>query len=751
MRSRTTRSAFVLAAVLAAGAPADAGNDPDSARAERIDAAATGGKPAAAPPGSTDSVVDAVFAVDPIGGGGNAFPSPAVEGTGRRDASAGAPGAADRKVVVRARRIPGSSGQRRTVLEGDALLDKRGGNLAETLSSVPGVGSLGTGTVSKPVLNGLHSQRLPILVDGIRLEGQSWGGEHAPEVDPFAADRLVVVRGGAGVRYGAGALGGAIVAEPAPLPVGPGFSGEAVGTVSSNGPVLGTAAKATGGSGLVPGVGWRLQGSWRKGGDQRAPTVVLPNTALEEQGLSGALGWHRHGWGVEISHSRYGLHQGLLSSAHVGNLSDLRYALERGAPADTSTWSFDPRRPDQHVDHDLTRLGLSAPLPAQWRLEATLSRQGDRRREWDAHRPIDAGLAAKDAPQLDYELRTATGEILAERSVDGWRTQFGGAWDRQENEYAGRAFVPNYRSTGGGGWCSVERLGESFGADVGVRWEARDLDIWRRSSGEIVHESRSWNGLSAGAGVSSRPGEGWVLRGSVATSWRAPSAVELRADGLHHGTASIETGDSSLGQERSWTGQVSIERRTGIWSGDASVWATRIDDFIALHPDGTPVLTVRGAFPSFHYQATDALLWGGDASATVRPMPWWEAILRGEYLATREDGGSPIPFAPVPKVVAGIDAIAESLWFLREAKAGPRLEWLAEAEPLEGDYAPPPPSTLLVGFEANARLGGGAKGWRISLSGRNLTNTTWRDPSDRLRYFAPRPGASVDARIARTW
>lgn len=663
----------------------------------------------------------------------------------------GSPAAANRKVVVRGRRTPGSSGQRRTVLEGDALLDRRGGNLAETLEDLPGMGSLGTGTVSKPVLNGLHSQRLPVLVDGIRLEGQSWGGEHAPEVDPFAADRLVVVRGGAGVRYGAGALGGAIVAEPAPLPVVPGFSGEALATASSNGPVLGTAAKATGASAYVPGVAWRLQGSWRKGGDQSAPDVVLPNTALEEHGVSGALGWKHRGWGGELSHSRYGLHQGLLSSAHIGNLSDLRYALERGSPPDTSSWSFDPRRPDQLVDHDLTKLRFHAPLPADWRLEATLSRQGDRRREWDAHRPIDAGLAAKDAPQLDYELRSDAGEVVAERTSGGWRTQLGGALDRQENEYAGRAFVPNFRSVGAGAWGSVERMGETYGADLGVRWETRSLDMWRRQSGEIVHESNSWDGLSTGAGVSVRPGGGWVVRGHAATAWRPPSAVELRADGLHHGTASIERGDTTLGAERSWTGQLALERRGSIWNGDASLWATRIDDYIGLYPDGVPVLTVRGAFPSFRYKATDALLWGADATSTIRFLPSWEASLRGDLLFTRDGAGKPLPFAPVHKVVAGIDARRDVLWILRDAKAGPRLEWLAEADALDGDYAPPPPSVWLLGFEAGAGLGEGKKAWRFSLSGRNLTNRTWRDPTDRLRYFAPRPGAAVDARISRTW
>lgn len=657
---------------------------------------------------------------------------------------------ASRRVVVTGRRRPGEAGRRRSVLEGDALLARRGGDLARTLADQPGMGTLATGGVAKPVLNGLHSQRLPVIVDGIRLEGQSWGAEHAPEIDPFLADRLVVVRGGAGVRYGPGALGGAIVAEPAPLPRVPGLHGEAVGTVASNGPVLGLAAKASGGHAFPEGVGWRIQGSGRKGGDLRAPQVVLPNTALEELGTSGAVGWHRGDWGVELSHSWYDLDQGMLSSAHIGNLSDLRHAMERGSPPDTSSWGFHPRRPEQRVGHQVSKLELGTPLPAGWALTTTVSTQVDRRREWDAHRAIDAGLAAMDAPQLDYELRADGTEIVAARSVGGWRTSLGASVERQENEYAGRAFVPNYRAKGAGGWMSLERSGAEAGFDLGARWDVRTLDMWWRNSGEVRNSSSAWDGWSAGAGSTWRLGDIWSVRAHAATAWRPPSAVELRADGLHHGTASIEKGDSSLGTERSWTGQISADGKGGSWSASGSAWATRIDDYIGLRPVGQTVLTVRGAFPAFAYRAVDAVLWGGDATVAVRPVPSCETSLRADLLFTRDQHGDPLPFAPVHRIVAGIDGIAGRAGWLVEARAGPRLEWLAEAEPLPDDYAPPPPSTWLLGFEASARTGEDGA-WSLSLSGRNLTNRSWRDPADRLRYFAPRPGASVEGRVARRW
>ena len=38
-----------------------------------------------------------------------------------------------------------------------------------------------------------YSNRVIILNNGIRQEGQQWGNEHAPEVDPYIANRLSVI------------------------------------------------------------------------------------------------------------------------------------------------------------------------------------------------------------------------------------------------------------------------------------------------------------------------------------------------------------------------------------------------------------------------------------------------------------------------------------------------------------------------------------------------------------------------------
>jgi iron complex outermembrane receptor protein len=81
-------------------------------------------------------------------------------------------------------------------------------------------------SVSKPVIHGLHSNRVLILNNGIRQEGQQWGSEHAPEIDPFIATQLTVIKGANSVRYGSDAIAGVILVEPAPMPDSAGIRGE---------------------------------------------------------------------------------------------------------------------------------------------------------------------------------------------------------------------------------------------------------------------------------------------------------------------------------------------------------------------------------------------------------------------------------------------------------------------------------------------------------------------------------------------
>ncbi len=99
------------------------------------------------------------------------------------------------KVVAEKKQAIATNAQ--SELKGTALFQTSGQTLGEALKSVPGLNSIQTGpSISKPVIHGLHSNRVLILNNGVRQEGQQWGTEHAPEIDPFIANKITIIKGG---------------------------------------------------------------------------------------------------------------------------------------------------------------------------------------------------------------------------------------------------------------------------------------------------------------------------------------------------------------------------------------------------------------------------------------------------------------------------------------------------------------------------------------------------------------------------
>ena len=57
-------------------------------------------------------------------------------------------------------------------------------NLIDAISHLPGIAQVTTGSsISKPVIRGLGFNRVLVVSDGVRKEGQQWGDEHGVEID----------------------------------------------------------------------------------------------------------------------------------------------------------------------------------------------------------------------------------------------------------------------------------------------------------------------------------------------------------------------------------------------------------------------------------------------------------------------------------------------------------------------------------------------------------------------------------------
>ncbi|NBW37540.1 MAG: TonB-dependent receptor, partial [Cytophagia bacterium] len=297
-----------------------------------------------------------------------------------------------------------SQSQTSVALSGAQLESVRGKSLGAALKNITGVNTIQSGpAIFKPVIHGVHSQRILILNNGIRHEGQQWGAEHAPEIDPFLASNIVVIKDASAIKYGTDALGGVVIVNPSALPVVPGVGGAFHTVWQSNGRSGTAAGIVEGASKKIKGLSWRTHGSLKKSGDYNTPDYQLTNTGFTESNFSAALGYHKNeAAGYEIFYSRFASELGILRGSSVGNIEDLRNAFEATRPQYTSNFSYTIQSPRQQVLHNLLKANAHFHHDENT-FTVQYAFQQNHRQEFDQRRD-----SLNNLPAIDLTLQTHT-------------------------------------------------------------------------------------------------------------------------------------------------------------------------------------------------------------------------------------------------------------------------------------------------------------------------------------------------------
>ncbi|MBK8489528.1 MAG: TonB-dependent receptor [Saprospirales bacterium] len=657
-------------------------------------------------------------------------------------------------VTVRARRMEAAPVQNKTDLSGWELDQLRGASLAQSIASVAGVRMLQTGPgVAKPVIHGLHGTRIAIYNNGIRQEGQEWGVDHAPEIDPFTADRIRVIKGAAALQYGIGAIGGVVLSEPDPLPESPGLKGEAMLIGQNNGKQGTLATKWQGGWKKLDGFGWRLQGSLHRGGDWKAPRYELTNTGSAQGAASIGLGYQKGRISASAYYSFFQSEWAVLRSAHIGNVADFLEAIHRDTPLYVLPFSYTINAPRQWTQHHLVKAeAVFRPEKAGiWTL--VYGFQQNARQEFDIRR---AGRTAK--PALDMDLGTHEGTLTWKPLHDGstWHTTVGISFQYQQNRnVAGtgvRPLIPWFNSTTAGIFGIARYAKPLWEIETGIRMDARQLLIKRFDSQDhLLTEKLPFQGLSASIGASLHPNHIWTANVQAGTTFRPPHVSELYSEGLHHAVASIEQGDPTLQSEKALKGVAGLEfhphKRLNI---QLEGYYTYIRDFIYLEPGPEPLLTIRGVFPVFQYTQTDALLWGVDADAHWEMWRRFSLDLRASLLRSRDiRQDTYLLFMPADRAEASLRYALQTNKKVSDAHLSAGLVRTGrQTRAPEGiDLLPPPEGYTLLQASASCRLLLGKQAVSFFLNATNLLNTSYRDYLNRLRYYADEPGRNIELRV----
>lgn len=641
-------------------------------------------------------------------------------------------------------------GQPQQQVDKDRMERNTGRSLGEMLATIPGVNMLQTGpTISKPVIHGLSGNRVLTLNQGIRQEDQQWGTEHAPNLDPFSSDRVTVVKGAASVQYGSDAIGGVVITEPVELPREAGISGEVRGIGLFNGKGGGGNGLLQGGVKGIRGLGWRVQGSGRYIGDSDASSYVLSNTGLRESAASASVGYRDHRWNASAFYSYFQRELGILRASHIGNLTDLENAISSGTPWYVGEFSYAIDAPRQDVEHHLLKAEAGYAIKDRSRIVLTYGYQADDRQEFDLRRG-----GRSSTPAIDLFLVTQTADVVLKhwigKSIHG-KVGVSGAYQENTNIPGTgiRPLVPNYRKQSGGVFLLEHYpISTKMEMEAGARLEATRLDVAKYTYENLfITPQHAFTNSAFSIGANWSVKDSLRMRFNVSSAYRPPHVSELYSEGLHHGAAAVERGEATLNSERSLKATADLEADwlKGRLSTDITLYADRINDFIYLRPDGVQ-LTIRGAFPVFQYVATDAFLYGIDATLQYRFARAWSirsrtSLVRGRDL-NRNEWLFQVPSDRTENALLVTLPKAGS-WSALEMSASSTVVFEQSRIPVGLDFSGPPSTYHLVGLSATATRTLGKNELRVGLQANNILNTAYRDYMDRFRYYADARGTDV--------
>jgi iron complex outermembrane receptor protein len=657
--------------------------------------------------------------------------------------------------------VTGKKTENTAQLKGELSAEERsqrnGLSLGEMLKGISGVQSLQTGSsISKPIIHGMHSSRVIILNQGVRQEGQQWGSEHAPEVDPFVSKNIQVIKGPAGLRYGGDAIGGLILMEPNSLPDTSGILGEAQTIFFTNGRQFVTSGMLEGGFKHVNGWGWRVQGTLKNGGNIKTAHYNLANTGVEEQNFSTALGYKNQKFGTDLFISRFQSIIGIYSGSHIGNINDLKTAIASDRPFEIYTptnFIREVERPNQDITHSLAKFKAYVNLSNKT-IRMNVAYQDNQRLEFDVMR------LGKNINTLSFNLGTLSSEILIDEynSSKLWKGQFGLTYLTQGNRTSGNrvnlptltsSLLPNYYLSNLGFFALERYVNQKMEIDMGLRLDTKDIEIHRpvqNYSTNIKRDLSNYIGLSGSMGLKYHWTQNFENHLILARAFRAPSPNELFSNGVHHGAGAYEIGDPLLKGETAYNISLNSLYRTEKLELEIGLYTNTIHHFIYLKPlmdKGEPsfITTVRGSFPAFTYEQIDASFKGMDGQVSYSISESWSLQQKTSIVRAYDELNNTYMINIPPDRFEYLIRYQFKKhkqyvsWGLTQISMQKRVE-------VNADFLPPPKGYIL----GQVHWGISINKFDFGVSVTNAFNQAYRDYLNRFRYFADDQGQNISFR-----
>ena len=575
-------------------------------------------------------------------------------------------------------------------------------NIISAIAREPGVSQITTGgAISKPVIRGLGYNRVVVVNDGIRQEGQHWGDEHGIEIDGASVHSVEILKGPASLMYGSDAMAGVLIFHPVPV-AAPGTVRGCISTeYQSNNGLIDYSLNASGNhSGLV----WdaRFSDKYAHAYRNKVNGWVL-NSGFRERAASGMLGLNRN-WGYSrLRLSYYHLTPGIIEGE------------EEGATG------YMPGLPFQHVYHYKAVLDNTFRL-GEGRLKALVGWQQNRRQEFEE---------SADEYGLYFLLNTLNYDIKYQREIQGWKYAAGVNGMLQSSENKGDEYlIPDYRLFDAGLFATASRQLGAWVLSGGLRADMRLLHSLPLED-RFADFSRSFPGISGSLGAVRTLGENVHLRINLSRGFRAPNLSELASNGEHEGTLRYEVGNRDLKPEYSLQGDIGLDFSSRYVSGQFAAFANRIDNYIFLSK------TAEGNPPVFTYTSGNARLFGGEAQLDIHPIHSLHLGSTFSYVNGKQIGGTWLPMIPAPRLLTEIKyEFSHGGKLFNNAFVAIELDWNARQDHFYAvdDTETATPAYTLLNMSAGTDLViRGKKRASIYLMADNILDAAWQSHLSRLK------------------
>lgn len=594
-----------------------------------------------------------------------------------------------------------------------------GGNLADSLASVPGVSATGFAAgASRPIIRGMDASRVRILEDGVSSSDVSdIGPDHGVPIDPLATQSIEVVRGAGTLRYGSQAIGGVVNAinnrVPTFLPTA-NFSGELTGsyaTVANTWQTSGLVDAKLGSNFVL-----HLDGFYRDAGDYDTPLGVQANSFFRGNGES-------------IGGSFF---FGPDAQSRIG-IGVVRYDAKYGIPSD-----------DTYIDMNQTKVLGRASFALGSGVLRTLN--------------IDASYA--DYKHSEDEQDGTILTTFKNKEFDGRAELLFGSFGGLSNtslgiEVQNRRFqaigldssylFPAKAQSEAAFFFTDLPLSPAFKFQASGRIERADIQGTPASD---VYSKRGFTPLSGALGALWSPTDGLKLGLTFSSTGRAPALTELFARGGHDGPQTFETGDPDLKIERANSLEFSLRVKSGRFKFEGSAYSTWFTNYIygnltgrTCDDDGNCVADDSEELRELFYAQRSANFRGLEGQASYRLIKTASGGLdlnvQGDLTrATFGNGGGNVPRIPPYRVGGGLQwtstAVDAGFLFLhsaRQDKFGAFDTSTAGFNNLNAQIAVRP-------FKAYP-------GIELAVVGQNLTDDVQRDAAALNKDLVVMPGRNV--------